>query len=65
MVVGHVRQELDWNDADDLECDGDVLGLTLFEPSIERNQVNSNIAELVTVVPPPPFTTSPNTVTDF
>ena len=52
MVVGHVRQELDWNDADDLECDGDVLGLTLFEPSIERNQVNSNIAELVTIVPP-------------
>ena len=65
MVVGHVRQELDWNDADDLECDGDVLGLTLFEPSIERNQVNSTLQNLSQSPPPPPFTTSPNTVTDF
>ena len=40
MVVGHVRQELDWDDCDDLEdCDNDVISLTMFQPSVTRDQV--------------------------
>ena len=40
MVVGHVRQELDWDDCDDLEdCDNDVISLTMFQPSVRRDQV--------------------------
>ncbi|KAL5269141.1 hypothetical protein ACHWQZ_G002835 [Mnemiopsis leidyi] len=39
MVVGHVRQELDWDDCDDLEdCDNDVISLTMFQPSVRRDQ---------------------------
>ena len=39
MVVGHVRQELDWEDRDELDCDEDVISLTLFQPIIDRNKV--------------------------
>ena len=40
MVVGHVRQELDWDDCDDLEdCDNDVISLTMFQPYIDINEV--------------------------
>ncbi|XP_063683254.1 kinesin-like protein unc-104 isoform X2 [Bolinopsis microptera] len=39
MVVGHVRQELDWDDCDDLDdCDNDVISLTMFQPSVIRDQ---------------------------
>ena len=41
MVVGHVRQELDWEDCDDLDDnEDDVIGLTLFQPFTERHQVS-------------------------
>eukprot|EP00116_Pleurobrachia_bachei_P003537 sb/3463799/ len=42
MVVGHVRQELDWEDCDDLdENEDDVIGLTLFQPFTDRHQGES------------------------
>ena len=42
MVVGQVRQELDWDDVDDLDAtDNDLVSLTLFQPTIERNQVHT------------------------
>ena len=35
-----MRQELDWDDCDDLEdCDNDVISLTMFQPSVRRDQV--------------------------